>query len=114
MLVLIFRIDHIAAFLQSLHKISNGRCGSLPVIIHADQDLSLHLMEARHQRGVLSEIPGQIHSYDILLLVTKLPDHLKCVIRRAIIHQYDLIGIPLPELLHLLLDLFHHAFDHPL
>ena len=109
MLMLISGIHHIAAILQALQKILYGKGGRLPIIIHADQNVSLHLMESGHQSRMLPEIPCQIHAAYVFLRPAELPDHLKGIIRRTVIHQYDFPLIFIPDFFHFPFDIRYHT-----
>ena len=67
-------------------------------------------MKSRHQCCVLSEIPRQVHSPDALIPAAQLADFPKCIIRRAIVDQNDLMIIPL-QLPHRCFDFVHHTAD---
>ena len=81
MLMLIFCIDHIAAFLQALQQILYCKSRSLAVVIHTYQDIPFHLMKTRHQRRMLTEIPRQVYAADVGIFPAEFPDDIEGIIR---------------------------------
>ena len=51
------------------------------------------MSKSRHQRRMLSEIPGESDALDIIVFFTQLPDRFHGIVRGCIIYQKNIIGI---------------------
>ena len=83
----------------------------LPVVVQADNDVSPHLMEARHQRAVLPKVAGQVHKYQRRVFAAQLRNHLGGIIRASVVDKYDLMVVLALAGFQRIGQLAHHRAD---
>ena len=90
---------HVRSGFNRLDQWKNSSCVMLPIIIHIHQYITLHIAQRSHLCSRLTKVFGQFYSYDSRILPAKRLNCLKrCIlIRRTVIHQYQLIFIFLME-----------------
>ena len=110
LLMLIGSVDHIVALLQLLQQLAHLVGRGLAVIVQADHNVAGAVMEAGHQRPMLAEVPGQVYGGDVPILPGQGGDHIKRIIRGAVVHQNDFIVI-VRQCGHGAADFFHHGAD---
>ena len=63
--MLVVAIDYIVAFFEFVYKLECFACGSLAVVIEADDVIARSLSVTRHQCTVLAEIFREADSLDV-------------------------------------------------
>ena len=66
--------DDIVSLLRLLKELHDLVGMILQVVIHSDDKISVHIVKTGHDRGVLPEISGQIHSFYIAVFLTHAGD----------------------------------------
>ena len=108
--MLIGGVDHVIALLQFGKEFAHLVGGGLPIVVQADHNVACAVVEAGHQRPVLTKIPGQVHGGDAPILPGQGGDHGKGIVRGAVVHQDDLIVI-VRQRGHGAADFLHHCTD---
>ena len=112
MLMCISGIHHIGSLFNPLKQLSHFVRRCLSIIIQTHDNVSCHIMKARHQRTVLSEILCKINPLTLCLRMvsggcTQLFNCCKGVIRRTVIYHNNLITIILHGG-HCIINFFYH------
>ena len=63
----------------------------LAVIIQTDHNIAAHMMETGHQRAMLTKVTAEIHKYDRRIILAQSANHIRHIIRTAVIDQDDLM-----------------------
>ena len=79
----------------------------LHIVIHAENIVSVGILKGCHQGIMLSEVPHEIDSDDIVILFAELSDLIECPVCRAIIDQHELALITV-----ILFELLGHHIHH--
>ena len=69
-------------------------------------------METGHQRSMLAEIPRQVYTAYIVMLLAKPSDYLKGIIRRTIVDKNKLPAVFVLQIVHLPADIRHNTLQH--
>ena len=103
-------VDDVVAFLHLVDEFPHLMRRMLPVIVHHDDCIAGRIAKASHDRSLLAEIAGHVHTDDLRIRFTKRTDHTEGTVGRTVVDEDDLIipaflpGDGLP-------DLTHHSFD---
>ena len=101
-------VDDVIALVNFCQQLADLVRRGLAVVVEADNDVSAALVKARHQRRMLAEVFRQIDAHDMAVRRHKAADRAEGIIRRAVVHQNDLVVI-LRQGLHGGGDLRHHT-----
>ena len=98
----------IIALIQLVNEPEHLLRGILPIVIHTYYNITGHMVVPRHQRRVLSKVPGQRNNLNVMILRCKLAEHLQRIVRRIVVDADNLIVIA-SILLHRALNPCNHV-----
>ena len=89
----VFGKDQIISFGDLVDELEALVGRGLTIVVQADDDIALHMVEARHQRAVLTKVAAQIHKHNGGIFFAQPADYLRHVVRTAVVDQHDFVII---------------------